>query len=143
MWWRIRTDLRRTETLHQIRGEQSRRGKSYSQVDKQRQWTRTDECVVLRFVQRLFFSSCKLPSLFSDLDSIVAAVPTIYGPRELSNTTSPFISAPNSTNITGGTTGSQGSNSIHSAAPSSLLLLVFTVILLLRPLAGKRIPKFC
>ena len=88
---------------------------------------------------------------FSDLDSIVVTVPSIYGPRELSNSTNPFISALNSTTITNGTTGSPtGSGSTKpSAAPNalpmmsnSLLLLVVTVILLLRPWAGKGVSNF-
>jgi hypothetical protein len=86
----------------------------------------------------VFFPTIYL--VFSDFDSIVVTEPSMYGPRELSNATNPFISAPNSTNITGGTTGGTS----HSAAPNglpmmsnSLLLLFVTVILLLRPFAGK------
>ena len=100
------------------------------------------------------FVSVKLPKThpaFLDFDSIVVTVPSIYGPRELSNATNPFVSALNSTTIKNGTTGStNGSNtSTSSAAPNalpimsnSLLLLVLTFVLLLRPFAGRRTTYF-
>jgi len=85
-----------------------------------------------------------------DFDSIVVTVPSIYGPRELSNATDPFISALNSTTINNGTTGSTNvSNSTSSASPNalpmtpnSLLLLVLTFVLLLRPFSGRRTTDF-
>jgi len=81
---------------------------------------------------------------FFDLDSIVVTVPSIYGPRELSNASNPFVSALNSTTITNGTTGTKsGSDStIHSSAlpmASNSLLFLVTLILLLRLWA---VPKF-
>ena len=99
------------------------------------------------FLSTLFFFLKKktYAVIFLDLDSIVVTVPSIYGPRELSNSTYPFVSALNSTNVTDptGGTGTGSGSTDHSAAPNalpmmsnSLLLLVLTVFLLLRPWAG-------
>ena len=100
-----------------------------------------------------FFRQKKLPQkltllflkfYFIDFDSVVVTVPSTYAPRELSNTTYPFVAVLNSTVITDPTAGSTD----HSAAPNalpmmsnSLLLLVITVILLLRPWAGSSNPR--
>jgi len=94
------------------------------------------------------FVSVKLPKThpaFLDFDSIVVTVPSIYGPRELSNATNPFVSALNSTTIKNGTTGSTNTSAAPNALPmmsNSLLLLVLTFVLLLRPFAGRRTTYF-
>ena len=82
--------------------------------------------------------------IFLGLDYIMVTVPSTYGPRELSNSTYPFVSVLNSTSITDPTAGATDTGSgSKSAAPNalpmmsnSLLLLVITVFLLLRPWAG-------
>ena len=79
--------------------------------------------------------------IFLDLDSIVVTVPSVYAPRNLTTSSSPFISPSTSGTVAPGpsspaSTGAGGKN----AAPSSLLmmsnpllLLTFTVLYLLRP----------